>query len=191
MADEPKLSASQRSKIRRLSEPKEMSADDEAGELNIVPFLDMVINILMFVLATVAVTFTATIESTPPRSGGGIRAARTTESLNLTLIITNDGVALKAAGGSIAPGCEGVGSGITFPAKGKSPEGEPLFDSDAITACAKKLKDSSSDFKDETQIRITASNNISYRKVIECIDAVRKSKDGEPLFPDVLFGVPR
>ena len=191
MADEPKLSASQRSKVRRLSEPKEMSADDEAGELNIVPFLDMVINILMFVLATVAVTFTATIESTPPRAGGGIRAQRTTESLNLTLIITNDGVSLKAAGGSIAPGCEGVGSGITFPSKGKSPEGEPLFDSDAITACAKKLKDSSSDFKDETQIRITASNNISYRKVIECIDAVRKGKDGEPLFPDVLFGVPR
>jgi len=66
-----------------------------------------------------------------------------------------------------------------------------VLDADAITACARKLKDSSPDFKEETQIRITASNGISYRKVIECIDAVRKDKSGNDLFPDVLFGVPR
>jgi biopolymer transport protein TolR len=189
---EAKLSAGQRSKIRRLSAPKEVSADDEAGELNIVPFLDMVINILMFVLATVSVTFTATIDTTPPSSGGGkVRVQRADNSLNLALIITNDGVALKASGGNISPGCEGVGPGMTFPSKGKGPDGEPIVDTDAITACARKLKDSSPDFKDETQIRITASNNISYRKVIECIDAVRKDQKGDDMFPDVLFGVPR
>jgi biopolymer transport protein ExbD len=186
------LSAGQRSKIRRLSAPKEMSVEDEGGELNIVPFLDMVINILMFVLATVAVTFTATIETTPPSSGSGkVRVDRAQNALNLTIIITNDGVSLKAAGGNISTGCDGVGAGITFPSKGKGPDGEPLLDGDAITACARKLKDSSPDFKEETQIRVTASNNISYRKVIECIDAVRKDKNGEDLFPDVLFGVPR
>lgn len=189
---EAKLSAGQRSKIRRLAAPQEVSADDEAGELNIVPFLDMVINILMFVLATVAVTFTATIETTPPASGGGkVRVTRAENALNLALIITNDGVTFKTANGNIATGCENVGPGLTFPAKGKGPDGEPLLDGDAIGACAKKLKDLSPSFKDETQIRITASNNISYRKVIECIDAVRKDKDGNDMFPDVLFGVPR
>ena len=40
--------------------------DEEGGELNIVPFLDIIVNILIFVLATVAVTFTATITTTPP-----------------------------------------------------------------------------------------------------------------------------
>src|SRR4051812_50220496 len=71
MAAEPeRLSAAQRSKIRRLSQPRELSPDEEGGELNIVPFLDIITNVLMFVLATVSVTFTATIDSFPPKRGG-------------------------------------------------------------------------------------------------------------------------
>lgn len=187
------LSAAQRSKIRRLAAPKEQSPEDAGGELNIVPFLDIIVNILIFVLATVAVTFTATIETTPPSSGGkGPRIISESKSLNLTLFITNDGVSLKAAGGSIATGCEGIGPGITIPAKGSDPDGQPVIDYAAITQCAKRLKDQNPDFKDETQIRITASNNISYRKLINTIDAVRSTQDGkETLFPDVLFAVPR
>ena len=50
-----KLTAAQRSKIRRLAAPKEIAPDEEAGELNIVPFLDIITNVLMFVLATLAV----------------------------------------------------------------------------------------------------------------------------------------
>ena len=57
------LTTAQRSKIRRLSQPKELAPDEEGGELNIVPFLDIIMNILIFVLATVAVTFTATPSS--------------------------------------------------------------------------------------------------------------------------------
>lgn len=60
------LTAAQRSKIRRLSQPRELSPDEEGGELNIVPFLDIIMNVLIFVLATIAVTFTASIETTPP-----------------------------------------------------------------------------------------------------------------------------
>src|SRR3954453_7367709 len=62
------LTAAQRGKIRRLSQPRELAPDEEGGELNIVPFLDIIMNILIFVLATVAVTFTATIDTTPPAS---------------------------------------------------------------------------------------------------------------------------
>ena len=51
-----KLSAQQRSKIRRLSQPKEHSPDEAGGELNIVPFLDIIMNVLIFVLATITVT---------------------------------------------------------------------------------------------------------------------------------------
>jgi biopolymer transport protein ExbD len=191
MAEEASLSASQRAKIRRLSVPVELSPEDEGGEINVVPYLDMIMNILMFVLATVAVTFTSTIETKPPSAGGGVRVNRETPSLNLTMMITNDGIALKAAGGNVAPGCQGVGAGMTFPNKGKGADGEPTFDYDALTACTEKLKNQSADFKEEVQIRVTASNNISYRKVIECLDAVRKDKDGNALFPEVLFGVPR
>ena len=100
-ADE-KLSAAQRSKIRRLSAPKELAPDEEGGELNIVPFLDIVTNVLMFVLATVSVTFTATIDTFPPRAGSGARAP-TTPTLGLTVLVVPDGFSMKARGGNVAP----------------------------------------------------------------------------------------
>jgi biopolymer transport protein TolR len=76
-----KLSAAQRGKIRRLSQPKELAPDEEGGELNIVPFLDIIVNILIFVLATVAVTFTSTIETNPPAGkSAGVRSSIPQES---------------------------------------------------------------------------------------------------------------
>src|SRR5947209_7371 len=99
MAKEPeRLSASQRSKIRRLTEPKELAPDEEGGELNIVPFLDIIMNVLMFVLATVSVTFTATIETSPPRAGGRPTNKPDTPSLGLTVIVVPDGFSVKARG---------------------------------------------------------------------------------------------
>jgi len=81
------LTTAQRSKIRRLSQPKELAPDEEGGELNIVPFLDIIMNILIFVLAPVAVTFTATIDTTPPASkSSGVRSEVPSEALNLTVI---------------------------------------------------------------------------------------------------------
>src|ERR1700721_1246501 len=82
MPDNEKLSAAQRSRVRRLSLGRELAPDEEGGELNIVPFLDIITNVMMFVLATVAVTFMATIDSNPPRRGG--RGSPTQGSLNLT-----------------------------------------------------------------------------------------------------------
>src|SRR5512146_2405448 len=109
------LSASQRSKIRRLSQPKELAPDEEGGELNIVPFLDIITNILIFVLATVAVTFTAAIDSSPPAGIGKVlHKAIEITALNLTNLIVNDGFSTKASVGNIAPGCVGPGPGIAI-----------------------------------------------------------------------------
>src|SRR5687767_2057700 len=105
------LSAAQRGKIRRLSQPRELSPDEEGGELNIVPYLDIVVNILIFVLATIAVTFTATIDTQPPASqSGGVRDQMESKALNLTIFIVNDGFSIKASGGNVAPGCEAPGA---------------------------------------------------------------------------------
>ena len=52
------LSAAQRSRIRRISQPKEPAPGDEAGELNIIPYLDIITNVLVFVLASVTNTRT-------------------------------------------------------------------------------------------------------------------------------------
>src|SRR5438874_3261096 len=112
MAESEKLSAAQRSKIRRLSQPRELAPDEEGGELNVVPFLDIITNVLMFVLATVSITFTATIETTPPRAS--VRPPKM-ETLGLTVLVVPDGFSVKARGGNVAPGCSDTGSGLAVP----------------------------------------------------------------------------
>jgi biopolymer transport protein TolR len=186
MAGEPeRLSAQQRSKIRRLSQPRELAADEEGGELNIVPFLDIIMNVLMFVLATVSVTFTATIDTFPPRAGGAGARPPTTPSLSLTILLVPDGFSVKARGGNVAPGCSDAGPGLAVPkAKGD-------YDYGQLNACVKRLKNLSPDFKEETQVTISANPNIPYQAIVSTIDAVRKSDSGEDLFPDVNFGLAR
>ncbi len=183
---EGKLSAAQRSKIRRLSAPRELSPDEEGGELNIIPFLDIITNVLMFVLATVAVTFTATIDTFPPKAGGAGARPPTTPTLGLTVLIVPEGFSLKARGGNVAPGCNDTGPGL---AVGKAAND---YDYAQLNQCVKKLKNLSPDFADETSVTITANPNIKYQTVISTMDAVRKSNDdGKELFPDVQFGLAR
>jgi biopolymer transport protein TolR len=180
------LSASQRSKIRRLSQPAELSPDEEGGELNIVPFLDIVMNILIFVLATVSVTFTATIETNPPASkGSGVRQEIASEALNLSVFIVSDGFSLKASGGNIAPGCQDRGAGIAVPKIGAT------YDFTALTACAARLKGLSPEFADETQATITANPGVEFQTVIAVMDALRNTPSGDTLFENIQFGVPR
>ncbi len=185
MADEkdPPLTPAQRSRIRRMSQPPEHDPTEAGGELNIVPFLDIIMNVLMFVLATIPAVFTVTIESNPPSIGGGKTRDVQKPTLNLTLVVTGDGVSVKAAGGSIAPGCEGTGGGVTIQKKGTD------YNWDALNACVKKLKDSSADFADETNVQILAEPGTAYQIIINTMDAVRVTPDQNPLFPDVNFGV--
>jgi biopolymer transport protein ExbD len=179
------LSAAQRSKIRKLSEPKELAPDEEGGELNIVPFLDIIMNVLMFVLATVSVTFTATIDTTPAKRGGSSARPPSTPTLGFSIFISADGFGLKASGGNVAPGCNGTGSGLAVP------KANGDYDYQALKVCADKLKKASPDFAGETQVGITANPNIPYQIVISTMDAVRKADNGDDLFPDVNFGIPR
>jgi biopolymer transport protein TolR len=180
------LTTAQRSKIRRLSQPKELTPDEEGGELNIVPFLDIIMNILIFVLATVAVTFTATIDTTPPASkGSGVRNEVPSEALNLTVLIVNDGFSLKASGGNIAPGCQGPGPGIAIPMKNGK------YDLDSLNICAARLKGSSPDYADENQVYITANPGTDYQTIVDVIDALRTTPQGDVLFDNVNFKVPK
>lgn len=177
------LSACQRAKIRRLATPHEASAEDEGGELNVVPFLDIITNVLMFVLATVAITFTATIETAPlPRPG--IRPPSDT-TLGLTVIVVPEGFSLKAKGGNVAPGCIDTGSGLAVPKRGTD------YDYQALKACAVKLKAAASTYKDERDVLISANAQVPYDVVIATLDAMRRTDSGDDLFPHVSFGVAR
>lgn len=193
---DPPLSPAQRSKIRRLSQPREIDPADVGGELNIIPFLDIITNVLMFVLATLPAVFTVTIESNPPSLGGARTRPPDKPTLNLSMLIVNDGISLKASGGNIAPGCEGPGPGITIPAKGRDAQSRAQHDWAQLRTCAKRLKDAAPEFKEETQVQILAEPGTDYQTVIWAMDAVRETDDvksDDPkervLFPDVNFGV--
>ena len=183
---EAPLSAAQRSRIRRLSQPKEHDPSEAGGELNIVPFLDIVMNVLMFVLATIPAVFTATIDVEPPSSGGAgrVRAAEK-PTLNLTMLIASGGVSLKTGSFSIGPNCEAGGAGYTVTAAS-----DGTVNWDEIKACAKKLKDASPDYKEENSISIVAEPGTPYATIIKAMDAVRYSGE-DLLFDNVNFGVPR
>lgn len=189
MADEHDipLSAAQRSRIRRLSQFKEPAAGEEAGELNIVPYLDIIMNIIVFVIATISVVFMSTIETVPPSAGGGRQQTRAmqSEALNLVALITKDGISLKAKGGNVASGCATLGEGVAVPRKSESEH-----DYTELSRCVRSLKEQNDKFAEETQVTITANPDVEYQVVIDTIDALRQDKDG-PLFPDVRFGVAR
>lgn len=188
MAQVP-LSAAQRSKIRRLSAPKEMSPDEEGGELNIVPFLDIIMNVLMFVLATVTVTFTATLDTFPPKAGGAGARPPTTPTLGLTILVVSDGFSVKARGGNVSPGCRDTGPGLAV-AKTNAD-----YDYAGLKKCVQGLKGASPDFAEESQVIISANANVPYQVIISVMDAVRDAPNpNDPekpieLFPDVQFGV--
>lgn len=179
------LSSAQRSKIRRLSQPKEPDVGEEAGELNVVPYLDIITNIMIFVLASVSVTFVSSIDTTPPAIGGGkVRSELSSKALNLSALITSQDISLKTSSGNIATGCQDVGNGVTVPKVNEQ------YDYPALTACAKRLKNARDEFKEEMQVTITANPGIEYQTIISAMDALRR--DGEELlFPEVHFGVAR
>jgi biopolymer transport protein ExbD len=180
--DSQPLSPAQRSKIRRLSAPAAPEAGEE-GEINVVPYLDIIMNVMMFVLASVTVTFTATIPTSAAQASTRPEPAAP-HALALTALVTSQGVALKTAGGAIAPGCGGVGAGVTVPNAGGD------YDLASLSACARRIKGSRPEYATETQVAVTASPDVPYASVVAVMDALRTDERGE-LFPEVRLGVVR
>ncbi len=197
--DNDKLSAAQRSRIRRLSAPKELAADEEAGELNIVPFLDIITNVLMFVLASITVSFTVTLDADAPRGpSGGVKAQTQEESLNLTVLILEKGYYLKGRAASIAPGCTEPCTGNCPPtvprvqaAPDESTDGQ-MYDGLALQKCVRalksKLETDAPNLAAETQVMISANPNVPFQEIIRAMDAVRRDDQGV-MFPEVVFTV--
>ncbi len=150
-------------------------------------------NVLMFVLASVAVTFMTTLDVSSPRAGrGGASRDALQKTLSLSVIIAPDGYSLKTARGNVAPGCKDYGTGIAVP---KKPDGS--YDTARLGECAAFLKGLDPAFEDETSVTIMSNPEIVYAVVIDTIDALRhepKKAEGDKaklLFPDVMFGVLR
>ena len=170
------LSAAQKRYIRKHTKVHIPGPDETDDELNIIPFLDIVINIIMFLLMTLTtVAFYAQIEASLPKSSPGASGKRAQEDnpLNLTVAVTTKGVVVTGAGAKLRPGCAETVTGgdvITVPLKGGK------YDWDGLHQCLIKVKDN---FEDERRANILADPTVEYKDVIRAMSAAR-CKAGKP-----------
>jgi biopolymer transport protein TolR len=154
--------------------------EDEAGELNIVPYLDIMMNLIMFMLLTMTALITlGVLNVTAPSYGGGAAGGAGDEKhLTLTVAVTRTGFFVAAIGG-VLPGGTGTPDQPTIALK----DGD--FDYNALT---QKMIDIKREFPRETKVILTADANLPYQTLIKTMDAVREyaTPDGKrPLFFDV------
>lgn len=160
--------------MRRMKEHAE-EAEEGDGELNLVPYLDIITNIIIFLLASVImnVNFGNVNVTLPTIASAGAGAAEEPkkEPLNLTVTAGASGFTIGGAGGIMSP----------LP---KLPNGE--YDYKALTAKLMEIK-AQPENASETKVTFNADAYIPYEIVVETLDAMREDTAGKQLFPDVVF----
>lgn len=170
---------------KRKIRPKE---EEETGELNIIPYLDILMNLIIFMLLSMTglATF-GILNVNAPNYGAGASAAANPEEkppLLLTVAISKKGYYLAATGG-VLPGVAEAGAAVGegAPTIGKLADGS--YDFNALT---EKMKEIKSTFPQESKIIVAAETDIQYETLISTMDAVRETNDHKLLFPDVTLG---
>jgi len=161
--------------MRRMKDHNE-ELEDEVGEINLVPYMDIVTNIIIFLLASVVnqVALGNVNVSVPTlASGGGASSDETPEKppLNLTVSVGSTGFTIAASGG-------------VLPVIPKLPNGQ--YDYALLTTKLVEIK-SAPDNVSETKVNFNADANTSYDIVVATLDAMRQDQAGKVLFPDVAF----
>ena len=161
-----------RATMRRMREHAD-EAEEEPGELNLVPYLDIITNVIIFLLASVAYNVSyANVNVTQPKIAGvaGAVDVPETDPLNLTVNAGASGFLIGASGGIL---------GETVP---KLPSGD--YDYQALTRTLEKIK---TEFPNETKAIFNADSYIPYDVVVKSLDAMRENGKGKQLFPDIVF----
>jgi biopolymer transport protein TolR len=168
-----------RSKMRRMRTEAEESAE-EGGELNIVPYLDIVVNIVMFLMLSMSYNaILNNVNATLPSFGGGGGGDEGEKKipLNLTVTVSDKGFTI-AATGDVLKNEQGGTPTILKPETAKE------YPYGTLTDAIAKIKDA---YKDETKVIFIANDNIAYDVVVKVLDSIRRDKTGRLLFPDVVF----
>lgn len=157
-------------KLRRRPRDEEPS-----HELNIVPFLDIVVNLILFLLvAQSAMQSLGMVDVTAPREG---KAPSTSDGApRLTVGIATAGFFIAARGG-VLPGAGDVGPTIPRLADGG-------YDYPALTARLRAIKGVLPPAV--SSLFIAADDSVPYEVVVATLDASRADARGA-LFPEVAF----
>ncbi len=191
----PRIPRSIRARVRSRVRRSQASAEEEkesSGELNLVPFLDILINTLIFLLASTAVaTPLAHIKTTTPvyTPDPGPEGPKGGEKL-FTVAIGRDGFYLGGVGGVL-----GKGDGPSVPCAGprsrciSDPMAGPpgsFYDYGALAAKARKLKAA---HPKQRRVILTADKEVPYHVMVATMDALRGTAK-KPLFDQIAFSSP-
>ena len=164
--------------------------EEHTGELNIVPYLDVVVNLVMFMLLSMTGLITlGVLNVSAPKIGGETSASDKPERppLLLTVAIGRQGFYVAGAGGVLGKDAPAPDANRppTIPLK---PDGK--YDYASLGEQMKKIKQQ---FPNETAVILSADPDVVYDVLIQTMDACReasvKGADGKlerkPLFFDV------
>jgi biopolymer transport protein TolR len=198
-----------RSKLRKIREQAEELAE-EGGELNLVPYLDIVTNVIMFLLATI--TFAAALGDINVSSPTTASTAQLQNQpppepkndLNLTVSVSDKGFIVAASGAVLYQGqtIDAAGNLTAAPAGATLPtipKKGTEFDYDALAKLMAQIKGSPA-AKNETKVIVNANADIVYDVIVQVLDACRgksipvpdpdhpgKMMEGYERFGDVLL----
>lgn len=172
-----------RTRLRKIREMGEAAAE-EGGELNIIPYLDIVVNIVIFMLATT--TFAAAladISVSSPTVANAVAATTDTppepkNELNLTVSISDKGFTIAASGAVLYQGFSFDAAGnlvqpanATLPTIPRKMPGDE-FDFDGLNRKMLEIKRAPT-AQGETKVIVNANPNIVYDTVVQVLDACR------------------
>jgi biopolymer transport protein ExbD len=150
--------------------------EEETGEINLVPYMDIVTNIIIFLLASVVNQVAlGNVNVSVPTLSSGAGAADEDKPEKLPLNLT---VSVGATGFTVAA------SGGVLPVIPKLATGQ--YDYPSLTAKLQEIK-SAPNNAEETKANFNADATIPYDVVVATLDAMRQNNDGKVLFPDVAF----
>jgi biopolymer transport protein TolR len=163
--------------------------DHELGELNIVPYLDILMNLIMFMLLSITGLAAFGILNVNAPSYGGPSAGATDDAdkpkLLLSVLISKNGFYVAGAGGVLGPQTGAVNPAETPPTLPRKADG--TYDYAGLNAQLVVVK---KEFPAETKVIIGAEAEIPYEVLVGTMDAVRETPgpDRKVLFPDVTLG---
>ncbi len=163
--------------------------EHELGELNIVPYLDILMNLIMFMLLSITGLAAFGILNVSAPSYGGPASAMQDEGdkpkLLLSVLVSKKGFYVAGAGGVLGPQTGSVNPAEVAPTLPRKADG--TYDYAGLTAQLVGVK---KEFPTETKVIIGAEADIPYEVLVSTMDAVRESPPPEHrvLFPDVTLG---
>ena len=162
----------------------------EGQELNIVPYLDILMNLIMFMLLSITGLSAFGILNVNAPNYGGPTTQVTDEGdkpkLLLTVLISKKGFYVAATGGVVGQQAQAQANPAEAPPSiPKKADG--TYDYTALTENMVNVK---KEFPSESKVIVGAEGDIPYEVLVQTMDAVRETpgKDRKLLFTDVTLG---